>query len=86
MLIQEKDMNGLGMFVTLNRIATINKPQELSFYFSNFFTTFELMINLQDQWDNKMNKCPIKIYNEMKKEFYEAFKYRYDEMNGIFEL
>ena len=35
--------------VIFNKIATIDKSQEHCFYFNNFFTTFDLMKNLQEQ-------------------------------------
>ncbi|GFQ83331.1 chimeric ERCC6-PGBD3 protein [Trichonephila clavata] len=90
----EGDTYGLGVSVILNKIATIDKPEEHCFYFDNFFTSFDLLKNLKERnipatgtvRCNRMNKCPIKTDKEMKKEFRGAFDYRYDEINGIFGL
>ncbi|GFR31520.1 piggyBac transposable element-derived protein 1 [Trichonephila clavata] len=90
----EGDTYGLGVSVILNKISTIDKPEEHCFYFDNFFTSFDLLKNLKERnipatgtvRCNRMNKCPIKKDKEMKKEFRGAFDYRYDEINGIFGL
>ncbi|XP_065653081.1 piggyBac transposable element-derived protein 2-like [Hydra vulgaris] len=58
----------------------------------NFFTSFELMKDLKEKniaatgtvRSNRMNSCPIKSDNEMKKEHRGAFDYCFDVKNQIF--
>ena len=83
----EKDINGLPMSVILNKITTIDEPQEYCFYFNIFFQKFwfdEKSTRIVRY--NRMNKCPIKTDKEIKKEVCWTFECRYDEINGILGL
>lgn len=61
------------------------------FILATFFISFELMKDLKGRNSaatgtvrfNRMNNCPIKTDNDMKKEHLDVFNIRFDVKNGI---
>lgn len=89
---EEQLVSGVGASVIMKMAFFLQYPGEYEIFFDNFFTSFELLMKLKERnikatgtvRYNRMNKCPLKPDNTMKKEQRGAYDYRYDEKNDIF--
>lgn len=85
---------GLGASVVLNKLSVTENASDHHFYFDNFFTSFTLLKMLKDKEVcatgtcryNRMNNCPIKNDNEIKKQERGIYDHRYDKQNNIFAI
>ena len=87
----ESPILGLGASVVLNMIAKVNVLSYHSFYFANFFTSFDLMKVLTERSIsasctvriNRTNKFPLSTDDNLKKQDRGFYDYRMDSNSDI---
>lgn len=90
----EKDLTGLGEKVITSMVSFLEHPEDHVLFFDNFFSSFRLMSILAQMKvratgtarANRLNKCPIKKDDLMKKENRGTYDYRFDKKNEILAL
>ena len=90
----ESPILGLGASVVLNMIAKVNVSSDHTFYFDNFFMSFDLMKVLTERSIsasgtvriNRTNKCPLSTDDNLKKQDRGFYDYRMDSKSDIFAV
>jgi hypothetical protein len=81
-----EELGPLGSRVINKMISIIEKPSDHELYFDNFFTSYDLFIDLKNKGmratgtvrDNRTSRCPLPDIKQFKKEMRGSHEYRND--------